>query len=95
MPKKTFPQIVSLPVIKVNRLCDTPQRSIGMDNILLEPLSTSPYRKKISTSEIKINNETRPVDKKPPIYISSSSSDDEGDNEINDNVNHQLKGKFI
>lgn len=88
MPKKTFPQIVSLPIIKNNRSDDTPQRSIGVDNILLESLSTSPYGRR-QASEMKVSSAREMADKWTPISI-SSSSDDEND-KINDNVNHQLK----
>jgi len=94
MPKKSFPQIVSLPIIKVNRCDEIAQRSIGIDNFLLEPLSTSPYRKMIPTSEIKIPEENVTGDKWSPILMPSSSSDDEMD-KLNGKVNHELKGNQV
>ena len=93
MPKKSFPQIVSLPIIRVNRCDEIPQRSIGIDNILLEPLSTSPYKNIISTSEIKIPEENETEDKWSPILL-QPSSDDEID-KFNENMNHKLKGNQL
>lgn len=93
MPKKSFPQIVSLPIIRINRCDEIPQRSIGIDNILLEPLSTSPYKNVISSSEIKIPEEIETGDKWSPILLQSSS-----DNEIDkfsEKMNHKLKGNQV
>lgn len=82
---KTFPQIVSLPIIRESRCTDVPRRSVEVADISLEPLSRSPYSQRSSFTEANVQNE-QSTDKWTPISISSSD-------EANDNVNHQLKGK--
>lgn len=90
MQHKGFPHVASLPSFKNNKNENENEDDIPLRAIKVDKSHNLPS-KRISTSENAITiTRTTPSGRWSHISISS----DEDDDEIRDNVNHQLVGKF-
>lgn len=92
MPRKGFPQISSMPTIRVEnaensprRSENIPMRSIEVANLQSMPSTSSPYSKRSTDFTMNAGRWT-------PISISSESSDEDEKRDVVDDA--ELRGEF-